>query len=149
MHQICKLMQFFNEFFSLLKSFRNQRNHSYLMTLHRKSTKLKGLDSTLQQNHVYATLYAFAYIKCQWELSRTLDNVTSAPSWKAWDFHTNICLKNVHRKRKNFFTSSFLKTSGHSDIIAHLALKDFLKSLHQPRWSRKFPVGWWFSWRRF
>ena len=47
------------------------------MTLHRKSTKLKGLDSTPQHNHEYATLYAFAYTKHQWELSRTLDNVTS------------------------------------------------------------------------
>ena len=43
------LMQFFNEFFSVLKTFRNQRNYSYLMALHRKSTKLEGLDSTLQQ----------------------------------------------------------------------------------------------------
>ena len=71
-------MQFFNEFFSVLKTFKNQRNHSYLMTLHRKSTKLKGLDSTLQQNHDYATLYAFEYIKRHWELNRRLDNVTSA-----------------------------------------------------------------------
>ena len=71
-------MQFFNEFFSVLKTFKNQRNHSYLMTLHRKSTKLKGLDSALQQNHDYATLYAFEYIKRHWELSRRLDNVTSA-----------------------------------------------------------------------
>ena len=72
------LMQFFNEFVSVLKTFRNQRNHSYLMTLHRKSTKLEGLDSTLQPYHEYATPYAFAYIKRQWELSRALDNVTSA-----------------------------------------------------------------------
>ena len=37
------LMQFFNEFFSVLKTFRNQLNNSYLMALHKKSTKL-GLD---------------------------------------------------------------------------------------------------------
>ena len=43
------LMQFFNEFFLVLKTFRNQRNHSYLMALHRKSTQLEGLDFTLQQ----------------------------------------------------------------------------------------------------
>ena len=115
--------------------------------MHRKSTKLKGLDCAFQQNNEYATLYAFEYIKRQWELSRRLDNVTSAtaqrfmvasaPSWKAWDFHANICLKNVYGKGKNFLTSSFLKVSGHSDIIAHLALQDFPKSLHHPRWSRK------------
>ena len=74
------LMQFFNEFFSVLETFRNQRNHSYLMALHRKLTKLEGLDSTLQQYHEYATPYAFAYIKRRWELSRTLDNVTSGRS---------------------------------------------------------------------
>ena len=50
------------------------------MILHRISTKLNSLDSTLQQNHDYATLYAFAYIIRQWKLSRTLDNVTSAHS---------------------------------------------------------------------
>ena len=33
------------------------------MALNRKSTKLEGLDSTLQQYHEYATPYAFAYIK--------------------------------------------------------------------------------------
>ena len=48
------------------------------MALHRKSTKLESLDSTLQHYHEYATPYAFAYIKRQWELSRTLNNVTSA-----------------------------------------------------------------------
>ena len=32
----------------------------------------------------------------------------SAPSWKAWDFHANICLENVYRKGKNFLTSSLL-----------------------------------------
>ena len=71
------LTQFFNEFFSVLKTFRNQRYHRYLMALHRNSTKLEGLDSTLQQYHEYATSYPFAYIKRQWELSKTLNNVTS------------------------------------------------------------------------
>ena len=50
------------------------------MALNRKSTKLEGLDSTLQQYHKYATPYVFAYIKDQWELSRTPNNVTSAHS---------------------------------------------------------------------
>ena len=57
------LMQVFSEFFSVLKTFRKQRNHNYLMALYRKSTKLEDLDSTLQQYHEYATPYAFAYIK--------------------------------------------------------------------------------------
>ena len=81
------LMQLFNEFFSVLKAFRNQRNHSYLIALHRKSTKLEGLDSTLQQYHEYATPYAFAYIKRQWELSIALDNFTSAHSTTIYGKH--------------------------------------------------------------
>ena len=39
------LIQFFNELFSVLKTFRNQRNHSNLMALHRKLTKLEHLAS--------------------------------------------------------------------------------------------------------
>ena len=66
------------QFLSVLKTLKNQRDYSYLMALHRKSTKLESLDSTLQHYHEYATPYAFAYIKRQWELSRTLNNVTSA-----------------------------------------------------------------------
>ena len=49
------LMQFFNEFLSVLITFWNQRNHSYLMALYWKSTKLEGLNSALQQYHEYAT----------------------------------------------------------------------------------------------
>ena len=70
------LIQFFNEFFSVLETFRNQRNHSFLMALHRNSTELE--DPTLQQLHQYATLYPLGYMKRQWELNRIRDNVTSA-----------------------------------------------------------------------
>ena len=136
-------MQFFNEFFLVLKTFRNQRNHSYLMALHRKSTKLKGLDSTPQQYHEYATPYAFRYIKHHWEFSRTLDNVTSAHNitiygcectpMKSMGLPCKDFFKNVYRMGKNFLPSSLLKTVGHTVIIAHSALQDFPKSLHQPR----------------
>ena len=128
MHQICKLMQFFNEFFSLLKSFRNQRNHSYLMTLHRKSTKLKGLDSTLQQNHVYATLYAFAYIKCQWELSRTLDNVTSAHSTMIYGCECTL-MKSMELPYKHLFK----KRSQEEEKLFH---KQFFKDKWPLRYYR-------------
>ena len=94
-------MQFFNEFFSLLKSFRNQRNHSYLITLHRKSTKLKGLDSTFQLN--------------MW----TLDNVTSAHSMTIygckWTLMKNMGLpcKHLFKKRlqeeEKLFDKQFFK----------------------------------------
>ena len=53
------------QFLSVLKTLKNQRDYSYLMALHRKSTKLESLDSTLQHYHEYATPYAFAYIKRQ------------------------------------------------------------------------------------
>ena len=49
------------------------------MTLDKKSTKLEGLVSTLNST-MTATPYAFAYIKRQRELSRTLDNFTLAHS---------------------------------------------------------------------
>ena len=113
------LMQFFNEFFTVLKTFRNQRNHNYLMALHRKSTKLEGLDSTLQQYHEYATPYAFAYIKRQWELSRTLDNVTSAHITAIYGCECTLMksmglpYKHLFKKRlqegKNLFDKQFVK----------------------------------------
>ena len=46
------------------------------MALHRNSTELE--DPTLHQYHKYATLYPLGYMKRQWELNRTRDNVTSA-----------------------------------------------------------------------
>ena len=95
MHQICKL-------FLVLKTFRNQRNHSYLMVLHRKSTKLEGLDSTLQQYHEYATPYAFAYIRRQWELSRTLGNVTSAHSTTIYGYECTL-MKSMGLPCKHLF----------------------------------------------
>ena len=62
----------------MLENFRNQRNHSFLMALHRNSTELE--DPTLQQYHEHARLYPLGYMERQWELNRTLDNVTSAHS---------------------------------------------------------------------
>ena len=48
------------------------------MALHRNSTELE--DPTLQQYHEHARLYPLGYMERQWELNRTLDNVTSAHS---------------------------------------------------------------------
>ena len=42
------LLQFFNEFFSVLKVFIDRHNHNYLMAIHRKPTELDDLDLFLQ-----------------------------------------------------------------------------------------------------
>ena len=93
--------------------FRNQRKHWYLMALYRKSTKLEGFDPALQQYHEYVTPYEFAYIKCQWELSRKFDNVTSAHSTmvngcectdiKSLGLPSKHLIKNIYRKGGNLF----------------------------------------------
>ena len=97
------LIQFFNEFFSVLETFRNQRNHSFLMALHRNSTELE--DPTLHQYHKYATLYPLGYMKRQWELNRTLDNVISAHSTAVNGCEWTL-MKSMRLPRKDLFNNT-------------------------------------------
>ena len=145
--QYASSIQFFNEFFSVLKTFRNHHNHSCLMALHRKSTKLEGLHPTLQEYHESSTPYGLTYIERQWELRRTLDNVTLGHNttvygcectlMKSMGLSCKHLLKKRLQEQETLFDKKLLKTGGHSVIIAHLALKYPSKFFSSQGWSQK------------
>ena len=96
------------------------------MALHRKSTKLEGLDSILQQYHEYATPYVFAYIKRQWELSRTLGNVTSAHSTPIYGYECTL-MKSMRLPCKHLFEKRLQEGE-----------KPFDKQLLKDRWTLSY-----------
>ena len=63
--------------------------------------------------------------------------VASAPSWKAWDFHANICLKSVYRKEKAF-SQAVCERQIDTQLLSHTQLYKILPSPCISRgWCRK------------
>ena len=75
------LLQFFHEFFSVLRTLRNERNHHYLMALARKPVENQHCDPNVQQYAQHLTPYAFQFVRTQMDLSNAIktENVTRKP----------------------------------------------------------------------
>ena len=75
------LLQFFHEFFSVLRTLRNERNHHYLMALARKPVENQHCDPGVQQYAQHLTPYAFQFVRTQMDLSNAIktENVRRKP----------------------------------------------------------------------
>ena len=76
------LMQFFHEFFSVLKSLRNERKHNYIMALTRKPIEYNTLERNLQLYSDLLTPYSFAYVRKQFVEANTVTEITKTTADK-------------------------------------------------------------------
>ena len=68
------LLQFFHEFFLVLKSLRNERNHHYLMALSRRPVDYYSCETEIQQYTQLLTPYAFNHVRSQSDLSKAANS---------------------------------------------------------------------------
>lgn len=75
------LLQFFPEFFSVLRTLQYERNHHYLMVSARKLVENQHHDPSVQQYAQHLTPYAFQFVHTQMDLSKATktENVTREP----------------------------------------------------------------------
>lgn len=75
------LLQFFPEFFSVLRTLQYKRNHHYLMVSARKLVENQHRDPSVQQYAQHLTPYGFQFVHTQMDLSKATktENVTREP----------------------------------------------------------------------
>ena len=78
MFQVHQSFSFFDQFLSLLKCLRNERDHSTLMALAKKSVSTLEVDSPEHQYAETFTPYAFEYVQKQLSLRRKVSIQTAA-----------------------------------------------------------------------
>ena len=74
------LMQFFTELFAVLKCFREERHHHYLMAIFRRDTEFFNIDKENQLFYNHLTPYAFDFVAKQLDLSTSVHVVSKKSS---------------------------------------------------------------------
>ena len=70
------LLQFFHEFFAVLASLRNERNHHFLMTFTRRPIDYVTFDGILKNYSDFLTPYSFEFVREQFNKASSLSNMS-------------------------------------------------------------------------
>lgn len=70
------LLQFFHEFFAVLASLRNERNHHFLMTFTRRPIDYVTFDGILKNYADFLTPYSFEFVREQFNKASSLSNMS-------------------------------------------------------------------------
>ena len=70
------LVQFFHEFFAVLASLRNERNHHFLMTFTRRPIDYVTFDGILKNYADFLTPYSFEFVREQFNKASSLSNMS-------------------------------------------------------------------------
>ena len=133
------LMQFFSEFFSVLKCLGEQRNYHYLMALSRKNTEVENLHEDLKLFSNCLTPYAFKFVQEQLQLSRHVQ-VLNQLNRSQLSLSAVINVKEPHTAKPSlcdcsFFTSMGLPCKHIFMVRALLNIAAFCQSLVHERWA--------------
>ena len=128
------LMQFFTEFFSVLKCLRGERNHHYLMALTRKDTSVLNLHGDLKSYSDHLTPYAFNFVRTQLELVDTKYKLPTQASTTNCNcsFTTRMSLpcKHIFKLRKSLDMSLF-----DADLVHHRWTMEYYNSSSSARFT--------------
>lgn len=135
-------MQFFSEFFSVLKCLRDQRNHHYLMAITRKNTEHKKLNADMQRYANYLTPYAFKFVNEQYLLSSSVNVIDQ----KSNDEYRMSSAKQAEKPHTvstaicdcSFFTRMKLPCKHIFQLRITLDVPLFCESLINKRWSMEY-----------
>ena len=138
------LMQFFSEFFCVLKSLREQRNHHYLMAITRKKTEFENLDKDLQLFCNYVTPYAFKFVREQLQYSSKV-KVLKQQNGNEFSLSAANNIQEPHKATPSccdcsFFSSMGLPCKHILKVRSLLDIPAFCQSLVHERWTMALSV---------